>query len=120
MIALAFAVRKYEWRRAHAGDLPSRSSDNEYEQSLARWYSKASQRQHRALSSRPSQRQLTPNETAHLDSIVRIAIETPAAAPVEPRRKRLRRKSSFSSTWRSEDADSGSGWWEELWNSDSD
>ena len=83
-----------DWRRAHAGDLPSRSSDNEYEQSLARWYSKASQRQHRALSSRPSQRQLTPNETAHLDSIVRIAIETPAAAPVEPRRKRLRTKSS--------------------------
>ena len=202
-----------DWRRAHAGDLPSRSSDNEYEQSLARWYSKASQRQHRALSSRPSHRQLTPDETAHLDSIVRIAIESPAAAPVEPLRKRLRtksssvpdsaaptsksagrtqcdrkqrasesspaasaeqlpqglaqtlttqqraidlgdalddnwleeatasvrsrkrptgktqrnrrrqkkpRKSSSSSTWRSEDADSGSGWWEEFWNSDSD
>ena len=202
-----------DWRRAHAGDLPSRSSANEYEQSLARWYSKASLRQHRALSSRPSQRQLTPDETAHLDSIVRIAIESPAAAPVEPRRKRLRtksssvpdsaaptsksagrtqrdrkqrasesspaasaeqlpqglaqtlttqqsaidlgdalddnwleeaaasdqsrkrqtrktqrnrrrqkkpRKSSSSSTWRSEDADSGSGWWEEFWNSDSD
>jgi len=83
-----------DWRRAHAGDLPSRSSDNEYEQSLARWYSKASQRQHRALSSRPSERQLTPDETAHLDSIVRIAIESPAAAPVEPLRKRLRTKSS--------------------------
>ena len=79
-----------DWRRAHAGDLPRRRSDNEYEQSLARWYSKASQRQHRALSSRPSERQLTPDETAHLDSIVRIAIESPAAAPVEPLRKRLR------------------------------
>ena len=83
-----------DWRRAHAGDLPRRRSDNEYEQSLARWYSKASQRQHRALSSRPSERQLTPDETAHLDSIVRIAIESPAAAPVEPLRKRLRTKSS--------------------------
>ena len=83
-----------DWRRAHAGDLPSRSSDNEYEQSIARWYSKASQRQHRALSSRPSQRQLTPDETAHLDSIVRMAIEAPAAAPVEPLRKRQRAKSS--------------------------
>ena len=198
-----------DWRRAHAGDLPRRRSDNEFEQSLARWYSKASQRQHRALSSRPSERQLTPDETAHLDSIVRIAIESPAAAPVEPLRKRLRAKSSFvpdyaaptsksagrtqrdrkqrasesspaasaeqlpqglaqtlttqqsaidlgdalddnwleeadaydrsrkrptknrrrqkkqtksasSSIWRSEESDSGSGWWEEFWNSDSD
>ena len=81
-----------DWRRAHAGDLPRRRSDNEYEQSLALWYSKASQRQHRALSSRPSERQLTLDETAHLDSIVRIAIEFPAAAPVEPPRKRLRMK----------------------------
>jgi len=104
-----------DWRRAHAGDLPGQSSDNEYERSLARWYSKASQRQHRALSSRPSERQLTPDETAHLNSIVRIAIESPAAAPVELRRKRLRRKSSSSA-----DDDSGSGWWEEFWNSDSD
>ena len=79
-----------DWRRAHAGDLPRRRSDNEYEQSLALWHSKASQRQHRALSSRPSERQLTPDETAHLDSIVRIAIESPATAPVEPLRKRSR------------------------------
>ena len=83
-----------DWRRAHAGDLPRQRSDNEYEQSLARWYSKALQRQHRALSSRPSQRQLIPDETAHLDSIVRMAIEAPAAAPVEPLRKRQRAKSS--------------------------
>ena len=36
------------------------------------------------------------------------------------RRQKKPRKSSSSSTWRSEDADAGSGWWEEFWNSDSD
>jgi hypothetical protein len=36
------------------------------------------------------------------------------------RRQKKPRKSSSSSTWRSEDADSDSGWWEEFWNSDSD
>ena len=34
--------------------------------------------------------------------------------------RRKRRKSSSSSTWRSEDADSGSGFFEEFYNSDSD
>ena len=30
------------------------------------------------------------------------------------------RRSTYSSTWQSEDADSDSGWWDEFWNSDSD
>jgi hypothetical protein len=87
-----------DWRLAHAGDLPRRRSDDAYEQSLALWFSKALQRQQRALSSRPSHRQLTLDETAHLDSIVRMAIEAPAAVPIEPLRKRRRTKSKPAST----------------------
>ena len=63
-----------DWRLTHAGGLPNRRSDKDAEKSLASWLSKALQRRQRALSDRPSQRQLTPNDATHLDSIVGMAI----------------------------------------------
>ena len=68
------------WRLTHSGGLPKQRSDSEYEKSLARWLSKALERRHRALSSRPSQRQLTPDEAVHLDSIVGMAVEDAPAS----------------------------------------
>ena len=78
-----------DWRLTHAGGLPNRRSDNSVEKSLASWLSKALQRRQRALSDRPSQRQLTPDETVHLDSIVGMAIgqasaNAPASASSDP------------------------------------
>ena len=78
-----------DWRLTHAGGLPNRRSDNDAEKSLASWLSKALQRRQRALSDRPSQRQLTPDEAAHLDSIVGMAIgeasaNVPASSHARP------------------------------------
>ena len=72
-----------DWRLTHAGDLPNRRSDNGVEKSLASWFSKALQRRQRALSDKPSQRQLTPDEAVHLNSIVDFAMgQASANAPV--------------------------------------
>ena len=84
-----------DWRLTHAGDLPNRHwrlptrSDSSVEKALASWLSKALQRRQRALSDRPSERQLTPDETVHLDSIVGMAIgqasaNAPASASSDP------------------------------------
>ena len=75
-----------DWRLTHAGALPRERSDNAVEGALARWFSKALQRRQRALSDRPSQRQLTPEEAVHLNSIVDLAMgEASANAPAETR-----------------------------------
>ena len=72
-----------EWRLTHAGGLPNRTSDNDVEKSLACWLSKALQRTHSALGVSPSERQLTPDQAAHLNSIVGMAIgQASANAPV--------------------------------------
>ena len=63
----------------HSGALPNKRSSNAAEMSLGQWLSKALQRRRRALSDRPSQRQLTPEETAHLDSIVGMAMGAASA-----------------------------------------
>ena len=44
-----------DWKLTHAGGLPSRSSDQAAEKSLANWLSKTLQRRQRALGSAPSQ-----------------------------------------------------------------
>ena len=73
-----------DWKLTHAGGLPSRSSDKDAEKSLANWLSKTLQRRQRAVGSEPSQRQLTVNQAAHLDSIMGMAIgEVSAQAQAE-------------------------------------
>ena len=59
-----------QWRLSHAGELPRRKSDNQEEASLAMWLSKALPRRFRSLGDGPSKKQLTPEETLHLDSIL--------------------------------------------------
>ena len=59
-----------QWRLSHAGELPRRKSDNQEEASLAMWLSKALPRRSRSLGDGPSKKQLTPEETAHLNSIL--------------------------------------------------
>ena len=72
-----------DWRLTHAGAMPRQRSDNAVEGALARWFSKALQRRQRALSDRPSERQLTPDEAVHLNSIVDLAMgQASANAPV--------------------------------------
>ena len=71
-----------EWRLTHAGALPRQRSDNAAESALAKWFSKALPRRQRALRDRPSERQLTPDEAVHLNSIVGMAMgEASANAP---------------------------------------
>ena len=94
-----------DWRLTHAGALPRQRSDNAVEAALARWFSKALQRRQRALGNFPSQRQLTPDEAVHLNSIVDLAMgdasanapasesidtaaETPAAVGSRPHQRR--------------------------------
>jgi len=59
-----------QWRLSHAGELPKRRSDNQKETSLAMWLSKALPRRFRSLGDGPSKKQLTPEETSHLNSIL--------------------------------------------------
>ena len=59
-----------QWRLSHAGELPRRKSDNQEEASLAMWLSKALPRRVRSLGDGPSKKQLTPEETSHLNSIL--------------------------------------------------
>ena len=71
-----------DWKLTHTGGLPSRSSDQAAEKSLANWLSKTLQRRQRALGSGPSKRQLTLDQAAHLDNIMGMAIgEVPAQVP---------------------------------------
>ena len=59
-----------QWRLSHAGELPRRKSDNREEASLAMWLSKALPRRFRNLGDGPSKKQLTSEETSHLNSIL--------------------------------------------------
>ena len=58
----------------HSGERPRRRSDDDTESSLAYWLKMALVRRARAYNSRPSLRQLTAKETAHLNSIVRATV----------------------------------------------
>ena len=61
------AVEKFQQQNLR---LPVRNKRaTKHEQRLANWLDKAKQRKHRALSSRPSQRQLTPTEAAQLKEL---------------------------------------------------
>ena len=110
-----------QWCMNHSGERPHRrySQDDETEASLAKWLGRALARRTSAVSDRPSGRQLTAIETAHLNNILarpqlgQVAATASAtssgatatelnAAPerAEPpapfARKRLRQKSSAS------------------------
>ena len=54
----------------YSGERPRRRSDDETEASLANWLKMALVRRARAYNNRPSGRQLTAIETAHLNSIL--------------------------------------------------
>ena len=61
------AVEKFQQQNLR---LPVRNKRaTKHEQRLANWLDKAKQRKHRALSSRPSQRQLTPTQAAQLKEL---------------------------------------------------
>ena len=84
-----------EWRLTHAGALPRQRSDNAAESALAKWCSKALPRRQRALRDRPSERQLTPDEAVHLNSIVGMAMgeasaNAPASESIDTQLKRRR------------------------------
>ena len=61
-----------QWCMNHSGERPHRrySQDDKTEASLAKWLSRALARRTRAVSDRPSGRQLTAIETAHLNNIL--------------------------------------------------
>ena len=59
-----------QWCLNHSGERPRRRSDDQTETSLAMWLDKALSRRARAHNNRPSGRQLTATETAHLNSIL--------------------------------------------------
>ena len=71
-----------QWRLSHAGELPKRRSDNQEEASLAMWLSKALPRRVSSLGDGPSKRQLTPEETSHLNNILQeklhVEVDNPA------------------------------------------
>jgi hypothetical protein len=108
-----------QWFKNHSGERPRRRSDDDTEASLANWLKMALVRRARAYNSRPSVRQLTAIQTAHLNNILaqaqvgQVAATASAsssgdtaldwnpvpegAEPPEPStRKRLRQKSSAS------------------------
>ena len=71
-----------DWKLTHTGGLPSRSSDQAAEKSLANWLSKTLRRRQRELGSAPTKRQLTGDQAAHLDNIIGMATgEMPAQVP---------------------------------------
>ena len=58
----------------HSGERPRCRSDDKTEASLAIWLQRALIRRTRAWNNRPSARQLTASETAHLNSILRDTV----------------------------------------------
>ena len=111
----------------HSGERPRRRSDDDTEASLANWLKMALVRRARAYNSRPSARQLTAIETAHLNNILAQAQVLQVAAtasasssgdtamdlnpvpkgaePPEPSTsKRLRQKSSASNRFSTAEA----------------
>ena len=62
------------WFVKHAGQRPRRRSDDETEASLALWLDRSLIRRTRAVSNRPSARQLTPQQTNRLNSILAQAM----------------------------------------------
>ena len=66
-----------QWCLSHSGERPRIRSDDKTEASLAIWLQRALIRRTRAWNNRPSARQLTASETAHLNSIVRATVTPP-------------------------------------------
>jgi hypothetical protein len=66
-----------QWCLSHSGERPRRRSDDKTEASLAIWLERALIRRTGVWSDRPSTRQLTASETAHLNSIVRATVTPP-------------------------------------------
>ena len=58
-----------QWHVLHGGQLPNRHSNFEHERSFAGWLANARARHHRAMASAPSKRQLTVEESNHLDDL---------------------------------------------------
>jgi hypothetical protein len=103
----------------HSGERPRRRSDDHTESSLAYWLKMALVRRARAYNSRPSLRQLTAIQKAHLNNILAQAQvvqdaatasasssgDTAVGTPPEPStRKRLRQKSSASNRFSTAEA----------------
>ena len=84
-----------QWCLSHSGERPRIRSDDKTEASLAIWLHRALIRRNRAFSTRPSMRQLTASETAHLNSIVRATV-TPPQLGCQRRPGLLDTKSSWS------------------------
>ncbi len=80
-----------QWCMNHSGERPRCRSDDKTEASLAIWLERALIRRTRAWNNRPSARQLTASETAHLNSIVRSTVTPPRVGHVATS-KRLRQK----------------------------
>ena len=77
----------------HSGERPRRRSDDKTVASLAIWLQRALIRRTRAVQNRPSGRQLTAPETAHLNSIVRATVTPPQVGQQHhPTSKRLCQK----------------------------
>ena len=82
-----------QWCLSHSGERPRIRSDDKTETSLAIWLHRALIRRNRAFSTRPSTRQLTASETAHLNSIVRATVTPPQVGQQHhPTSKRLCQK----------------------------
>ena len=58
------------WRLEHEGAKPNRRSDDPNEKSLANWLSMVLPRRFRASGTKPSQRKLTVEESAHLEELL--------------------------------------------------
>ena len=80
-----------QWCMNHSGEHPRCRSDDKTEASLACWLQRALTRRTRSFNKRPSGRQLTAKELAHLYSIVRSTVTPPRVGYVATS-KRLRQK----------------------------
>ena len=81
-----------QWCMIHSGERPRRRSDDKSEASLAIWLERALIRRTGALNNRPSGRQLTATETAHLNSIVQATVTPPRLVQQHRPSKRLCQK----------------------------
>ena len=74
----------WQWLMKHSGQRPSRRSDDQTEESLARWLDRSLIRRTRVFSNRPCARLLTTQEKRHLDNIMKLSyvvhVGTTAAA----------------------------------------
>ena len=86
------------WFMHHPGKRPCRRTDNSKERSLAIWLERALLRREAAWSDRPCMRQLTTEETAHLNSIMGASLSPTTYTSITDTTKRMRNKAHVSDT----------------------